>query len=349
MTTRTRLLVALFGAFVIATVSVAAQGHSSYHAPRTPWGEPDLQGIYNGNDLQGVPMQRAETVGTRTVLNDEEFRQRVAQRDNLLKSDNEEFDLDNSEKFERFGAVGGPVSPPPHWLERSKNVSRLASFVIDPPDGRLPPMTPEAQKRQQEQQAAQKARRAALRGREADTYTDRSLYDRCISLGPLGSMTPKIYNSGNRIVQGPGWVAFSNEMIHETRIISTDGRSNVDSKIKAWMGNSVGHWENDTLVVETRNVRPEMAIQGAPLSDEGHLIERFTRVDADTLEYKLTVDDPKNWTKPWTMMMPLPRQDDYGFFEYACHEGNYTMFNILSGARADERKATEATKGEQGR
>ena len=338
MTSRVRLFMALVGAGLTATVSIAAQGHSGFQVPRTPWGEPDLQGVYNGNDLQGVPMQRAESVGTRAVLNDDEFKQRIAQRDSLLQSDNDDFSLEATEKFERFGAVGGPVSPPPHWLERAKNISRQASFVIDPPNGRLPALTPEAQKRQQDQQAAQKARRAALQGREADTYTDRSLYDRCISLGPLGSMTPKIYNSGNRIVQGPGWVAFSNEMIHETRVIPTDGRSNVNSNIKAWMGNSVGHWEGDTLVVVTKNVRPEMAIQGAPLSDEGRLIERFTRTDANTLEYKLTVDDPKTWTQPWTMMMPIPRQDDYGFFEYACHEGNYTMFNILSGARADEKK-----------
>jgi hypothetical protein len=212
----TRILFSILAAAILASVSLAAQS-GAYKAPRTPWGDPDLQGIWNGNDLQGVPMQRAESVGTRAMLNDEEYRQRVANRDRLTQSDNEDFDLEVAEKFESFGAVGGPVSPPPHWLERAKNVSRQASFLIDPPDGRLPPMTPEARERQQVNQAAQKARRSALQGREADSYTDRSLYDRCISLGPMGSQTPKIYNSGNRIVQGPGWVAFSNEMIHESR------------------------------------------------------------------------------------------------------------------------------------
>jgi hypothetical protein len=342
MAMKMRTLTGLVAAVLLASISLAGQsGSASYKVPRTPWGEPDLQGIWNGNDLQGVPFQRAETVGTRTVLNDDEYRQRVAARDRLVETDNAEFSLELAEKFESFGAVGGPVSPPPHWLERSKNVSRQASFLIDPPDGRLPAMTPDAQQRQQEQRAAQQARRAALNGREADSYTDRSLYDRCISLGPLGSLTPKIYNSGNRIVQGPGWVAFTNEMIHETRVIPTDGRPHVSAGVVSWMGNSVGRWEGDTLVVETRHVRPEVNFQGTSLSAEGRLIERFTRVSDGILEYRLTVDDPKNWTRSWTMMMPLPRDDKYGFYEYACHEGNYTMFNILSGARAQEKQVEE--------
>jgi hypothetical protein len=333
---------ALIGAMVMTVASTAAQ--SSYKAPRTPWGEPDLQGIWNGNDLQGVPMQRAETVGTRSVLNDDEYKQRVANRDRLLQSDNDEFDLELSEKFESFGAVGGPVSPPPHWLERAKNVSRQASFVIDPPTGRMPPMTPEAQKAQQARQQAQQARRKQLNGIEAEWVTDRSLYDRCVSLGPLNSLTPKIYNSGQRIVQGPGWVAFSNEMIHETRVIPTDGRPNpaATGAITSWMGTSVGRWEGDTLVVETRGVHPEMNVNGAPLSRDAKITERFTRTADNVLEYKMTVDDPKTWTAPWTVMLPFPRDDDYTFHEYACHEGNYTMFNILSGARAQEKEQAAA-------
>ena len=331
-------MVALTGAVVISAVSLVAQGPSSYKAPRTPWGDPDLQGIWNGNDLQGVPLQRAESVGTRQQLNDEEYKQRIANRDRLLQSDNDEFDLELSEKFESFGAVGGPVSPPPHWLERARNVSRQASFLIEPADGRMPPLTPEAQKGAQERAAAQKARRSALQGREADSYTDRSLYDRCISLGPLNSLTPKIYNSGQRIVQGPGWVAFSNEMIHETRVIPTDGRPSPSARIKSWMGTSVGRWEGESLVVTTTGVRPDMAVNGAPLSEDARITERFTRTADNVLEYRMTVDDPKTWTKPWTVMLPFPRDDEYAFHEYACHEGNYTMFNILSGSRAEENR-----------
>ena len=347
---RMRRLTAVLGAAaVFASVSLVAQQGGTYRVPKTPWGEPDLQGTYNGNDLQGIPFQRATSLGTRTVLNDDEFRQRVAQRDQQLANDNsDEFELDRAEEFEkRFGTVGGAVSPPPHWLERSRNVSRVASYLIDPPDGRLPAMTPEAQKAQQERQQRQAARRKELNGIEADWTTDRSNYDRCISLGLQGSLTPKIYNSGNRIVQGPGWLAFQNEMIHETRVIPTDGRRNVGAGIKSWMGNSVGRWEGDTLVVETRNLNAQSLIQNAVLSDVGVVIERFTLADANTLDYRMTVNDPKNWVAPWTMRMPIPREDDYGFYEYACHEGNYAMTNLLSGSRVEEkRRAEAAARGE---
>jgi hypothetical protein len=343
-----RTLIAVVAAAALASVTAVAQS-SAYKVPKTPWGEPDLQGIYNGNDLQGVPLQRAATVGTRTLLNDDEFKQRVAQRDQNLANDNsDEFTLDRAEEFEkRFGTVGGAVSPPPHWLERAKNVSRVASFLIDPPDGRMPALTPEAQKAQQERNAVQQERRRQLNGIEADWTTDRSNYDRCISLGLQGSLTPKIYNSGNRIVQGPGWLAFSNEMIHETRVIPTDGRKNVGAGIKSWMGNSVGHWEGDTLVVETRNLNSQSLIQNAVLSEVGVVTERFTLADANTLDYRMTVNDPKSFVAPWTMRMPIPREDDYGFFEYGCHEGNYAMFNLLSGSRAEEkRRAAAAARGE---
>jgi hypothetical protein len=338
------LFAAVAGA-VAASATLAAQS-GSFTPPRTSWGDPDLQGIWNGNDLQGIPFQRAEDLGTRDVLTDEELAQRIARRDGLVESDNAEFDIEQSEEFSRFGAVGGPVSPPPHWLERSGNLSRQASFLVDPPDGRLPDRTAAAEALRERQNAERRAQRQALGDVEANSYTDRSNYDRCISLGPMGSLTPKIYNSGNRIVQGPGWVAFSNEMIHETRVIPTDGRSNVDAAITGWMGNSVGRFEGDTLVVETRNLKPESNLQGVPLSDEGVMIERFRLVADDTLEYRLTVDDPTYWTEPWTMMMVFPRDDEYGFYEYACHEGNYTMSNILSGARAEEAAPAAAAPSE---
>jgi hypothetical protein len=328
---------AMVAAAVLTAATVAGQG--TYRVPKTPWGEPDLQGIYNGNDLQGIPMQRAESLGTRTVLTDDEYKQRVAQRDAQLALADDEFTLERAEEFEKqFGTVGGAVSPPPHWLERANNVSRIASFVIEPANGRIPAITPEAQKAQQARQQAAAARRKQLNGIEAEWTTDRSNYDRCISLGVQGSMTPKIYNSGSRIVQGPGWVAIQNEMIHETRVVPTDGRRNVDGKIVGWMGNSVGRWEGDTLVVETRNLKPESAVNGHPLSSEGVITERMTLADANTLDYRMTINDPKVYTAPWTFRMPLPRDNDYGFHEYACHEGNYSMINILSGSRAEEKR-----------
>jgi hypothetical protein len=224
----------------------------------------------------------------------------------------------------------------------------VSSYVIDPPDGRIPALTAAAQAAAQQRQQAQAARRRQLNGVEADWTTDRSNYDRCISTGVLNSVTPKIYNSGSRIVQGPGWVAFQNEMIHETRVIPTDGRRNVSGAVKNWMGTSVGHWEGDVLVVETRNVKTVSPINGQPLSDEGVLIERFTLSDPNTLDYRMTINDPKVYAAPWTMRMPVPREDSYGYFEYACHEVNYSMPNLLAGSRAEDMRRAEAVaRGEK--
>ena len=359
-------LTALAGAAILTTGSVSGQGRvdspgvmtqdggvpapGSFKVPKTPWGEPDLQGTYNANDLQGVQMQRAESVGTRYRLNDDEFKQRVAQRDQNVANDNsDEFSLERAEEFEaRFGTVGGAVSPPPHWLERARSVSRVSSYVIDPPNGRIPALTPAAQAAAAERQQAQAARRKQLNGIEADWTTDRSNYDRCISTGVLQSITPKIYNSGSRIVQGPGWLAFQNEMVHETRVIPTDGRKQVSTGVQNWMGTSVGHWEGDVLVVETRNIKAISPINGQPLSDQGVLTERFTLADANTLDYRMTVNDPKVYTAPWTLRIPIPREEEYGFYEYACHEGNYAMFNLLAGSRAEEkRRAEAAARGEK--
>jgi hypothetical protein len=325
------------------TVTVAGNAQqpvSGYSAPRTAWGDPDLTGKWPGTDMVGVPMQREERFGTRNVLTDEEFVERQNRAVQQEELDNADFELENAASTPG-GDVGGAVSPPPHWLERGQP-QRQASLIVDPPNGRMPPFTQQAQERQ----AALREYRAS-RG-PADSYTDRSNYDRCISNGILNSVTPKIYNSGNRIVQGPGWLAFSNEMIHETRVIPTDGRKNVGSGFKGWMGNSVGRWEGDVLVVETRNLDPKSLVSGAVLSDEGVIIERFTLADANTLDYRRTVVDPKNFTAPWTMRMPIPREDDYGFHEYACHEGNYSMINILSGSRAEEKRRAEAlARGEK--
>jgi hypothetical protein len=224
----------------------------------------------------------------------------------------------------------------------------VSSYVIDPPDGRIPALTPAAQDAAQQRQQAQAARRKQLNGIEAEWTTDRSNYDRCISTGVLQSITPKIYNSGSRIVQGPGWLAFQNEMIHETRVIPTDGRKQIGSAVQNWMGTSVGRWEGDVLVVETRNIKPNSPINGQPLSDEGVLIERFTLADANTLDYRMTINDPKVYTAPWTVRLPIPREDSYGYFEYGCHEGNYAMPNLLAGSRAEEkRRAEAAARGEK--
>jgi len=330
----------------LTAANVVAQDHQhgvardpSYVVPRTPWGDPDLQGKWPSTDMVGTPMQRDPKLGTRNVLSEAEFKQVQERFARQAAQDEADFDLDKAAATPG-GSVGGPVSPPPHWLERGKP-QHQASLIVDPPDGRMPPLTPEAQQRQAE------AREMRQRRGPADSYTDRSLYDRCISRGIAGSILPVIYNNGNEIVQAPGYVAIRNEMIHETRIVPLDGRQHISDHFRLWMGDSRGHWDGDTLVVETRNLgsfAPGIGVNGGGTrhSDEITITERFTRVSPDVMIYQMRINDPRTWTKPWTMQYPLKRDDNYGFYEYACHEGNYSLFNILSGARADEKAAAEA-------
>ena len=332
-----RTFVSLAFAALLASVA-AAQAPSTYALPKTPWGDPDLQGKWPGIELVGVPMQRAANLGTRNVLTEEEFKQQQERFARQAAQDEAEFDLDQATSTPG-GDVGGPVSPPPHWLERGKP-QHIASLIVDPPDGRMPPMTAEAQQRNQ---AALTARKSSGRG-PADSYTDRSLYDRCITRGIAGSFLPVIYNNGNEIVQGPGWVALRNEMIHETRIVPLDSRPRISSEIRSFMGDSRGHWEGNTLVVETTNFNDRtsgISVNGGGNrhSEAMKVTEHITRVSPDLLIWRMTFDDPKTWTRPFTVELPLRRDDNYGMFEYACHEGNYAMFNILSGARADEKAA----------
>jgi len=313
----------------------SANPGGAYVVPRTPWGDPDLQGKWPSTAMVGVPVQRDEKLGLRNLLNDEEFAAREAASARQTEQDNADFSLENAASTPG-GGVGGPVSPPPHWLERGQP-QRQASLIVDPPNGRMPPYTEAAQQRQAELRKAREGRGPA------DSYTDRSLYDRCITRGVAGSVLPVIYNNGNEIVQAPGYVAIVNEMIHETRVIPLDGRAHVSADIKLYMGDSRAHWDGDTLVIETTNLTDRTGVGlnggGAPHSAALKVIERLARTAADTIDYKITIDDPRTWTAPWTMQMPLKRDDAYGMYEYACHEGNYALHNILSGARADERAA----------
>ena len=313
----------------------AQQAASGYTVPRTAWGDPDLTGKWPSTDMVGVPMQRDERFGTRNVLTDEEFVDRQQRAAQQTEQDNADFELENAASTPG-GDVGGAVSPPPHWLERGQP-QRQASLIVDPPNGRMPAFTAQAQERQA-------ALREARQGRgPADSYTDRSNYDRCITRGLAGSILPVIYNNGTQIFQSPGYVTIVNEMIHETRVVPLDGRRHVSSDIKLWLGDSRGHFEGDTLVVETTNFTDRTGVGvnggGQRHSEALKLTERYTRIADDLIDYRMTVDDPQTWTAPWTMQFPLRRDDGYGMFEYACHEGNLAMFNILSGARADDRKA----------
>jgi hypothetical protein len=314
-----------------------------YTPPRTPWGDPDLQGIWPGIELVGVPMTRPASFGERNWLTDEEFKQRQANAARQAEQDLAEFDLGDTPPG---GAVGGPVSPPPHWLERG-TPQRIASLIVDPPNGQMPPTTEAYKQLTQKRQQETAARRATLQGREADSYTDRSIYDRCITRGIAGSFLPVIYNNGNEIVQGPGWVALRNEMIHETRIAPLDGRPKLNEVVTSWMGDSRAHWEGNTLVVVTTNFNDRtsgIGVNGGGTrgSEAMKVTERITRVAPELLVWDMTFDDPNVWTRPWTIRLPLKLDNDYIMAEYACHEGNYTMFNILSGARYDEKLQSEA-------
>jgi hypothetical protein len=321
---KTRLL-------LLAIISLPAV---SGQQPKTPWGDPDLQGMWPGN--MGVPLQRPEGLGTRATLTDEEFAKKEALAKKQAQAD--------SQSTAASDSVG--IGPPSYWVERG-TPTRQTSLIIDPPNGRLPPLTPQEQDLRKSVRGG-KGFPGEWRG-EADSYEDLNVYYRCITRGLLGSIIPVVYNNGNEILQAPGLVIIRNEMIHETRVIPLDGRPHLSPAIRQYMGDSRGHWEGNTLVIETTNFTDKDAIgsngAGYP-GDPGHhsadlkLTERLTRVDADTLNYQATIDDPKTWTQPWTILIPLKRNDHYQLLEYACHEGNIAMGDILSGARADEHKGT---------
>jgi len=300
--------------------------------PKTPWGDPDLQGLWPATDSINIPLQRNASLGTRAVLTEEEYKQQVQRAEQTAERDNEE--------FANPSAAPG-INPPAYWLEHGKP-SYQASLIVDPPDGRMPPMTDEAVKLNAE-------RAAARRGHNNDTWEDQSFYDRCISRGVMGSILPVIYNNGNEILQAPGMVIIRYEMIHETRIIPLDGRPHADAGVRSYMGDPRGHWEGNTLVVETTNLIGNtngigLNGGGTPHSSELRLTERFTRVSKDVINYEAVIDDPKTWTKPWKIAFPLRRDPGFTIYEYACHEGNIGLLDILSGARADEAKAAAAAK-----
>jgi hypothetical protein len=328
-------LVALAAASAAAQAVPGAALPGGWTMPRTLWGDPDLQGIWPSTHMVGVPFERPDQFGTRLFLTDEELKARQAQADRQAELDRSDFDIEApSAEIEAMGDVGGPTSPPPFWLERGEP-SRQSSLIVDPPDGKMPPMTPEGQER------AKNTTNTYVQYTGFEKFDDLGPYDRCISRGVLGSMFPVVYNNGNQILQIPGYVVVRNEMIHEVRVIPLDGRPHLSPAIRSYMGDSRGRWEGDTLVVETTNLNGRTGAQANGnlqiMSESLTLVERFTRTGSDTLLYEVTVNDPGTWTRPWKVAYPLRRDPDYRIFEYACHEGNYAMSNILSGSRADER------------
>jgi hypothetical protein len=293
---------------------------------RTPWGDADLSGVYSNSDESGIPFERPAQFNGRRL---EDITPAELQK---LSQARRDAVIDRA-----ASAVEDPEGHPQlFWWENLNANSSRAWLVVDPADGHIPPTTPEAQKRAA---ARTEARRRSGRG-PADAPEDRSLYDRCISRGLPGSMMPAIYGSSFQIVQGPNMVAIIYEMVHETRVIPLDGRAHVGKGISSYMGDARGHWEGDTLVVETTNFKDQIAYRNAS-GETLRLIERFKPVGPSAVEWSTTVDDPSTWTRPWTFAMNLTKKDSSQQpFEYACHEGNYGLRNILSAARAEERART---------
>jgi hypothetical protein len=316
------LAIATAGFLLAAGLGISAQ--SAFKVPRTAWGEPDISGLFTTDDELGVPFERPPQFGTRQTVTPEEYAQRQQQSVRAEESDREEF---VPPRAAGQGAAG--TGPPNHWLERGKP-SRRTSLVIDPPDGRIPYLNDDARRR---------GGIAAMRTPEGINFAgpeDLDKYDRCITRGFPHVIFPTIYDNTSQIVQGPGYVSIRYEMIHDARVIPLDNRPHVSSKIRSYFGDSRGHWEGDTLVVDVTNFAKGAGYRGA--TTNLHVIERFTRTDAATVHYELTVEDPTTFSQPWTAALDLrkdPRQVQVP--EYACHEGNYAMFNILSGARAAER------------
>lgn len=301
--------------------------------PRTPWGDPDLQGDYTNKYEQGTPMERPEEFEGRRLeeIQGDELAELISER-GVRVILNAPFSGD---------PLGGNFGGAPAFYDQYEaHRGSRPWFVIDPPDGAIPAMTPEARQRQQARAAARAETRRA-RGPSA-SYTDHSLFDRCISRGMPGSMMPTNYGNSYTIVQAPGVVAIRYEMIHETRIIPLDGRAPVGAGIRQYMGDARGRWEGDTLVVETTNFRADSVYRDAN-PDTLRLVERFTRTASDRVEWTVTVVDPDTWMRPWTFSMPLTMNPAERLIEYACHEGNRALANMLSAARAEEAAASHAS------
>ena len=311
------------------TAKRAAEPAKKFVAPRTPWGDPDLQGWFSNLSEDGTPLERPDRFAGRR-LEDIQGEELAA-----LKRETQQRTITN---------FAGPLHAPEHWWQDDLNLVKgsQAWLIVDPPDGKIPPLTPQAKERAA---ARAEARRKSGRG-PADSWEDRSLYDRCITRGLPGSMMPAIYGNSYQILQAPGYVAIRYEMVHETRVIPLDNRPHLASRIRSYMGDARGHWEGDTLVVETTNFRDESAYRGANAATL-RLTERFTRVASDKVRWAVTVDDPETWTQPWTFAMPLTMDASQPVLEYGCHEGNLGLRNVLKAARAEEKKAAEEAAKKQ--
>ena len=312
-----------------APPATSTGGEEGWTHPRTKWGHPDLQGLWTNETI--TPFERPDDMADKELLSAEEAAE-IEDRTTQRRAAADGTSLP--------GSVGSYNQV---WMDSGTKVlpSRQTSLVVDPPNGRVP-TKPSAE-----------ATRDYNKAHATDSYIHMSVWDRCITRGVPGSIFPAGYNNAYQILQTPEYVAILYEMIHDVRIIPLDGRPHVDEKIRLWMGDSRGRWEGNTLVVETANHTDKgwiasngasRRIKGIPQSEALHVVERFARVSAGTIEYEVTIEDPAMYTRPWKVAMPLTRYDEYQMYEYACHEGNKAVELILGGARNLEEEAEIAAR-----
>ena len=283
--------------------------------PQTSWGDPDLQGVWTANEMHSVPLERPDDVaGSETVSGEAAAARREQTTQRTVNAEG----IGNYDRAFRDTALGYTKQDP----------SIQASLIVDPSNGKLPSLTPQEQRRLEVEGPPKRTVRPA-------SWEELGVWPRCITRGALTIVQPSGYNNGVQIVQGPGYVAITKEMLHETRIIPTYESSHVGAALTTWSGDARGRWDGNTLVVDVTNFNGKSQLFGA--SESAHLVERFTRISPNQIEYLFTIDDPAVWTKPWTGRMTITKDNSqYELVEYACHEGNYSMVNSLSGARAVE-------------
>jgi hypothetical protein len=305
---------------IAAETTAAKVKDPSWKAPRTAWGHPDLAGVWTSDDMRSVQMSRAAQYGTRESLTREEFDRRASgdegSRDRAV---NQETILRNEFGVRTFG---------------------YTSFVVDPPNGQMPAMTPAGKARAANRDAG------TFGPGPFDTFEDFTLYDRCITRGVVGSILPVLYGNGVRIVQTPNEVVLSYEMVHDTRVIPVDGRLAASSGVKQYMGNSRGRWEGDTLVIDTNGFTDRTSIgpngNGTRHSDKMKVTEWLTRIDPEMIDYRIRVEDPVTYTAPFTLRLTITSQPNYEMYEYSCHEGNGAVKYALSADREYDRQVAEA-------
>jgi hypothetical protein len=327
-----RFLHVLFSVAVAGAAIAPLAGQSpapkktAWRAPRTPWGQPDLHGDYTNKDEANTPLERPQQLAGKdpASFTDADLARLAKERSAFAQ--------------QIAGGIGGAETGagPTHWYDHLAAKGSRPWFMTDPADGQLPAMTPQAQRREAAIALLNDARNGEGR---ADSPNDRSMYDRCITRGLPGSMMPAIYGNAYQIVQTPDTIAIRYEMIHETRIVPLDGRPHVGAGLHQLMGDARGHFDGDTLVVETTNFtnRTHFGYNNRYNSDKLKLVERFTPAGPGRLTWEVTVNDPEVWTRPWSFAMTLTRDDSQQVFEYACHEGNYGLLHILSAARSEDR------------